>query len=135
LYPEKHGNREARVINIHISVENISMKKKYFISKKVAFIIISVAVTVFVSGLWYLSDEGKTLGENATETYAVVIATNLSQAQGNPFFKYEFSANGASYQGFLRYNPEWEKISIGETCVVKYEKLNPQNNRFDRFIK
>lgn len=106
---------------------------KYSISKKIALSVFFLAVTLFMVDWVYLKIEKNSMGEDPVRTEAVVIAINLSQPQGNPLLKYEFTTEGETYQGFQRYNPEWEKIDIGETCIVMYERSNPKNNKFDSF--
>ena len=104
-----------------------SVCKKYLIEY-------SVALIIFVPALTFGYIKYNKLKNNIEYTKAIVIG-NFTQIRRGYYFGYEFSVKGVRYKGRGQYNPKIDKIIVGDSVAIVYDKSDPDNNKTLRRYK
>lgn len=74
------------------------------------------------------------LDKNAEYTDAVIVDFS-SGPRMRCYLDYKFYVNGKVYHGSGKHYPKSDTLSIGDTVVVVYDRMNPDNNKAFRDYK
>lgn len=105
------------------------------ISKKdIALYLFSVIGITFILYLLIVGNiKRKSLERNLEYTKAIV--DKFYAIKHTDYLGYKFVVNEREYHGNGRYYSKSDTLSIGDTIVVVYDKVNPSNNKTYRDYK
>ncbi len=63
--------------------------------------------------------------ENEGKVDTAVIVREFTGAKRKLYYEYVFDVNDKKYNGFLKYSPSHGSVEIGDSCLVKYLKDDP----------
>lgn len=63
--------------------------------------------------------------ENEGILDTAVIVREFTGAKRKLYYEYVFDVNDKKYNGFLQYSPSHGSVEIGDSCLVKYLKDDP----------
>ncbi len=69
---------------------------------------------------------------NKNFEYANAVVNGFGYVKNADYVNYIFFVDSSKCQGSWRYYPASEKISIGNTIMIVFDKTNPENNRLAR---
>jgi hypothetical protein len=94
------------------------------------YITLPITIAFFLFVAYIIVDyvyNQQSLKENAKNESATI--KEFTSSKNGHYFIYQFNINGNEYKGRGTYYPNGDKLSIGDTISIVYDKTNPANNQ------
>ena len=104
---------------------------KKYLAKNIDYTIL--VIVLLIIGLIEYIDYNKL--ENNIEYTKAVIIDDFSTVKATDYFGYEFYVKGVKYKGSGTYKPKKNKIRVGDSIKIVYDKTDPDNNRTLKYYK
>lgn len=73
--------------------------------------------------------------ENNIEYTQAVIIDDFTHIRRTYHFGYEFFVKGVRYKGSGQYDPKTDKVIVGDSVTIVYDRTDPDNNQTLRMYK
>ncbi len=100
----------------------INLKKQ-----KTELITIAIFSVLFLCCYFYTQFKSNQLDKNGEYTYGIIVGYQ-GVAKGDCNLKYCFFVKNVKYTSSDSHSLQYDKFSFGDTCFVKYDRLDPRNS-------
>lgn len=99
--------------------------------KEIFYYVLAGLIIIFGLSVYVVKiNKQRSLTQNLEYADAVII--KFSWDKSGHYLNYEFSVDGATYKGSSSHYPKTDGVSIGDTILVVYSRIDPSNNRSER---